>query len=142
MSVYVYVAGPLFSEADRDYLEKMVEKLAHCCGLNPVSNFFLPHRDGGELGKGPPRKHIFALDMGKIRSADIVVALLDGQDSDSGTCIELGYAYALNKKIFGILTDFRSYCTSLKPKVKKNTPLYPRKSIFLDDWVSRVTNKV
>jgi hypothetical protein len=30
-------------------------------------------------------------------------------------------------------------CTSLKPKVKKNTPLYPRKSIFLDDWVSRIT---
>jgi len=112
MSVYIYVAGPLFSEAERDYLERMVEKLAHCCGLNPVSNFFLPHRDGGELGKGPPRKHIFALDIGKIRSADIVVALLDGQDSDSGTCVELGYAYALNKKVFGLLTDFRSYHTN------------------------------
>lgn len=112
MSVYVYVAGPLFSEAERDYLEKMVEELARHCGLSPASNFFLPHRDGGELGKGPPRKHIFALDMGKIRSADIVVALLDGQDSDSGTCVELGYAYAMNKKIFGLLTDFRSYHTN------------------------------
>lgn len=112
MSVYVYVAGPLFSEAERDYLERMVEKLAHYCGLNPVSNFFLPHRDGGELGKGPTRKHIFDLDMSKIRSADIVVALLDGQDSDSGACVELGYAYALNKKIFGLLTDSRSYHTN------------------------------
>lgn len=112
MSFYVYVAGPLFSEAERDYLEKMVEELARRCGLNPVSNFFLPHRDGGELGKGPSRKQIFALDMGKIRSADIVVALLDGQDSDSGTCVELGYAYAVNKKIFGLLTDFRSYHTN------------------------------
>ncbi len=112
MSVYVYVAGPLFSEAERDYLGKIVERLAHYCGLNPISNFFLPHRDGGELGKGPARRHIFALDMGKIRSADIVVALLDGQDSDSGTCAELGYAYALHKKIFGLLTDFRSYHTN------------------------------
>jgi len=112
MSVYVYVAGPLFSEAERDYLERMVEELARRSGLNPLSNFFLPHRDGGELGKGPPRKHIFALDIGKIRSADFVVALLDGQDCDSGTCVELGYAYAINKKIFGLLTDFRSYHTN------------------------------
>lgn len=112
MSFYIYVAGPLFSEAERDYLEKMVEKLAHYCDLSPVSNFFLPHRDGGELGKGPSRKDIFDLDMSKIRSADVVVALLDGQDSDSGTCVELGYAYALNKKIFGLLTDYRSYHTN------------------------------
>ncbi len=44
--------------------------------------------------------------------AKIVVALLDGQDVDSGTCIELGYAYAKGKKIFGLLTDFRAYHTA------------------------------
>jgi nucleoside 2-deoxyribosyltransferase len=31
---------------------------------------------------------------------------------DSGTCIELGYAYAKGKKIFGLLTDFRAYKTA------------------------------
>lgn len=112
MSYLVYVAGPLFSQAERDFLEKMVDCLAKAANLDPIKNFFLPHRDGGELGKGPTRHYIFNLDINKINAADVIIALLDGQDSDSGTCIELGYAYALNKKILGILTDFRSYCTN------------------------------
>jgi nucleoside 2-deoxyribosyltransferase len=112
MNNLVYVAGPLFSEAEREFLEKVVDCLAQAANLDPIQNFFLPHRDGGELGKGPTRQFIFNLDINKINSADVIIALLDGQDSDSGTCIELGYAYALNKKIFGILTDFRSYYTN------------------------------
>ena len=38
---------------------------------------------------------------------DAVVAVLDGPDVDSGTCIELGMAHALGKKIIGVRTDFR-----------------------------------
>jgi nucleoside 2-deoxyribosyltransferase len=112
MDTLIYIAGPLFSCADREFLEKMVAVLARSAHLDPSTNFFLPHRDGGELGKGSCRHDIFGLDTAKIDSSDAVVALLDGQDSDSGTCIELGYAYAARKKIFGLLTDFRSYCTS------------------------------
>lgn len=112
MSYLVYVAGPLFSQAEREFLEKMVDSLAQAAHLDPVNHFFLPHRDGGELGKGPTRTQIFNLDINTLKQAEIVVALLDGQDVDSGTCIELGYAHALRKKIFGIITDFRSYCTN------------------------------
>jgi nucleoside 2-deoxyribosyltransferase len=112
MGYLVYVAGPLFSQAEREFLEKMVDCLAKVSHLNPIKNFFLPHRDGGELGKGPTRAQIFNLDINTLKNADIVVALLDGQDVDSGTCIELGVAYSLGKKIFGIITDFRSYCTN------------------------------
>lgn len=112
MTKLVYMAGPLFSEADRVFLERMVESLARASGLDPVADFFLPHRDGGELGKGPKRKDIFGLDVQQVDSATIVVGLLDGQDVDSGTCIELGYAYAKGKKIFGLLTDFRAYRTA------------------------------
>lgn len=103
----VYVAGPLFSEAERRFLELMVDALARASGLDSVADFFLPHRDGGELGKGPKRKDIFELDLHQVDSATVVVGLLDGQDVDSGTCIELGYAYPKGKKIFGLLTDFR-----------------------------------
>ena len=111
MAKLVYVAGPLFSEAERSFLEKMVYTLADLTGLGPLKDFFLPHRDGGELGKGPKRNEIFAMDIYHIDSAALVIALLDGQDADSGTCIELGYAYAKGKKIFGLLTDFRAYHT-------------------------------
>lgn len=112
MSFLIYVAGPLFSQAEREYLEKMVNFLAKDSHLCPDKDFFLPHRDGGELGKGPSRTEIFNLDICTIKQAKIIIALLDGQDVDSGTCIELGYAYASGKKIFGIITDFRSFCTN------------------------------
>lgn len=112
MSKLVYVAGPLFSEAERNFLEQMVDSVARASDLDPKTDFFLPHRDGGELGKGPNRSEIFNLDMRELESATLVIGLLDGQDVDSGTCIELGYAYAKGKKIFGLLTDFRSYYTN------------------------------
>lgn len=112
MSKLIYVAGPLFSETERGFLELMVNTLAKASGLDPVVDFFLPHRDGGELGKGSKRKDIFNLDLQQVDSANIIVALLDGQDVDSGTCIELGYGHAKGKKIFGLLTDFRAYHTA------------------------------
>jgi nucleoside 2-deoxyribosyltransferase len=112
MAKLVYIAGPLFSQAERLFLKLMVDTLARASGLDSVADFFLPHHDGGELGKDPKRKDIFTLDLQQVDSAAIVVALLDGQDVDSGTCIELGYAYAKGKKIFGLLTDFRSYHTA------------------------------
>lgn len=120
MGRIVYVAGPLFSEAERSFLEKMVDILARYSGLNAEEDFFIPHRDGGELGKGPKRKDIFHLDLNNLDRADIVVSLLDGQDVDSGTCIELGYAFARGKKIFGIITDFRAYCTQDEEPHKPN----------------------
>jgi len=112
MGKIVYVAGPLFSECERQFLEKIVLSLSSSSGLDPIKHFFLPHRDGGELGKGPTRTDIFNLDIYQLGKANIVVSLLDGQDVDSGTCIELGYAYSYGKKVFGIITDFRSYCTN------------------------------
>jgi len=112
MSELVYVAGPLFSDAERAYLELMVKELSSSSNLNPKTAFFLPHRDGGELGKGKTRKYIYELDIKQVNSAKIVVALLDGQDVDSGTCVELGFAHAKGKKIFGLLTDFRAYKTA------------------------------
>ena len=94
------------------YLEYMVKTLAKHSNLNPIDDFFLPHRDGGELGKSMNRPDIFKLDIKHVDMSKVVVALLDGQDVDSGTCIELGYAYAKGKKIFGLLTDFRAYHTA------------------------------
>lgn len=120
MSYLVYIAGPLFSQAEREFLEKMIDCLAQSSHLDPIKNFFLPHRDGGELGKGPTRTQIFNLDINTLKQAQIVIALLDGPDVDSGTCIELGVAYSLGKKIFGIITDFRSYLTNDREPQRPN----------------------
>ena len=42
-----------------------------------------------------------------IESSDGVLAVLDGTDVDSGTASEIGYAFALGKKILGYRGDFR-----------------------------------
>ncbi len=45
--------------------------------------------------------------MEALDRCDAVVAILDGPDSDSGTCIELAYARAKGKPVIGVRTDFR-----------------------------------
>ena len=42
-----------------------------------------------------------------IEESDLLVAVLDGLDIDSGTACEIGYAAAHGKKIIGIRNDFR-----------------------------------
>ena len=42
-----------------------------------------------------------------IEKCDLVVAILDGADADSGTSVEIGYAYANKKPVVGVRTDFR-----------------------------------
>ena len=42
-----------------------------------------------------------------IASSDGVLAVLDGTDVDSGTASEIGYAFALGKKVVGYRGDFR-----------------------------------
>src|SRR5688572_11142979 len=57
---------------------------------------------------------LHAIDMGigaqneaAIRRSDIVVAILDGVDVDSGTASEIGFAYGLGKRSYGLRTDTR-----------------------------------
>ena len=42
-----------------------------------------------------------------IRRSDAMVACLDGPDVDSGVATEVGYAFALGKRIHGLRADFR-----------------------------------
>ena len=47
----------------------------------------------------------FTLDA--INRCDAVVAILDGADADSGTCVEMTYAKGKGKLVIGVRTDFR-----------------------------------
>ena len=42
-----------------------------------------------------------------IEGSDIIVAILDGSDVDSGTAAEIGYGAAKGKTCFGYRSDFR-----------------------------------
>lgn len=101
----VYVAGPLFNSHERMYLEQIAFALEQA-GYET----FLPHRDAGILGDLSnirERERLFRGDMEALDACDILTALLTGADHDSGTCGELGYAYAKGKPCFGISDDVR-----------------------------------
>jgi nucleoside 2-deoxyribosyltransferase len=104
----VYVAGPLFSDQDRTKLEK-IAVLLNKLGLK----VYLPHKNAGDLGtakktygKQTTRDAIFERDVQEIARADLLIALLDGPDVDSGTAMEIGMAYQLSIPVYALKTDF------------------------------------
>ena len=112
----VYVAGPLFSVHERKYLEEIVQNLSTELGLDANEDVFLPHRDVEHIGvHGDRRTSAFNAVLENLSRARIVVALLDGPAVDAGTAVELGYAFAQKKLIFGILTDWRCWTDESKP---------------------------
>ena len=97
---YVYIAGPLFDDHERNYLESIAE-IFETRGYKT----FLPHRDAGVVSgeyTQEEKKKIFTKDLNALKQADIIVALLTGRDVDSGTAAEIGYAFANNKRLIGI----------------------------------------
>ncbi len=102
MSLYAYIAAPLFNEAERWYAEQL-DAWAREAGLDT----YLPHRDAGILAAADDLPRIFASDRDAVDRADIIVASLNGVTTDDGTAWELGYGYAKGKHIVGLFTDCR-----------------------------------
>ena len=80
----IYVAGPLFSEAERAWLDTLATALraaGHEC--------FVPHEESAALTEFTGRS-IYQLDGDGLRSANVLVAWLDGIGVDDGTACEIG----------------------------------------------------
>lgn len=98
-----YIAGPLFNEKEREFLEE-INAVCRAIGIST----YLPSQDGGLLSQDNDNE-VFQTDIKALNKAAIVVASLNGVDVDSGTAFELGYAFAQGKKLFGLHTDFRTF---------------------------------
>ncbi len=101
MTSSIYIAGPLFSLAERDWINRLAAFLR---GELKIS-VFVPHEECAGLEDKP--EEIFQTCKRGVDGADTIVAILDGADADSGTCWEVGYAYAKDKTVIGVRTDFR-----------------------------------
>jgi nucleoside 2-deoxyribosyltransferase/predicted secreted protein len=100
----IYLAAPLFTEAEQVYNEGLYWLL--------TSHFFsvyFPQEVGDTSHARGEEEHkrIFDRHLEALKNADIVVAVIDGADADSGTAWEMGYASALGKPVFSLRTDFR-----------------------------------
>lgn len=64
---------------------------------------------------------IGARNMQHIKASAIILAILDGVDVDSGVAAEIGFAFGLGKRIYGLRGDFRpsgdNYGTSINLQV-------------------------
>lgn len=108
----IYIASPLgFSEASRNFYYGRLLSLVREYGFEVL--------DPWDAGIEPPAPEAekdvwdrFNMLTGErnrkmIESGDGVLAVLDGTDVDSGTASEIGYAFALGKRILGYRGDFR-----------------------------------
>jgi hypothetical protein len=102
----LYLAGPMFSPAERDHLDALADRLeadGHEC--------FVPHRqEFAPLDAAT----VFAVDGAGLREAEAVVAWLDGPMVDDGTACEIGIFTELvrhdpdrHRGIIGLATDWR-----------------------------------
>jgi len=107
----IYIAGPLFSKAEREYNEHLSEYLE-----NLGFETFLPQRDGHKLSellangtaKSFAMEKIFKRDINELQKSDVVIFVMDGRVPDEGACVEVGYTYALGKECVGLKTDPRT----------------------------------
>ena len=109
----IYIAGPLFNVHEKKYLEEIAEVLE-----GKGYDCFLPHRD--QTGIDPEelknndmsqstKDIIFQTDVQALNESDLVVALVTGQDIDSGTASEIGFMYANNKPVIALTAEERRY---------------------------------
>jgi nucleoside 2-deoxyribosyltransferase len=97
--VKIYLAGPLFTTAERDWNDGLAARLT--AGGHDV---YLPQ---AHPAREPTGRAIFLNDLAGLDWADGVVAIMDGPDPDSGTAWECGYAYARGKPVVLFRSDIR-----------------------------------
>jgi nucleoside 2-deoxyribosyltransferase len=107
-----YVASPLgFDEGGRHYYRTVVLPALDAV-VEPVDPWSLTTAAEIDCARASGALRETMLEIGRrnanaIRSSALLVAFLEGQEPDSGTVAELGYAAGLNKRCFGLRSDFR-----------------------------------
>jgi nucleoside 2-deoxyribosyltransferase len=134
----LYLAGPLFSAAEREYCVRIRSILA------ARFDVYVPHVDGGFLpdliASGLPpqvaRRQVFAADIEAIRASDFLLIVLDGRVVDEGAAFELGVAWSLGKSCLGIKEDFRQLtATGDNPMIECALRTIFRSLAELKEWV-------
>ena len=121
----IYLAAPLFSECERAYNLSIARNLR-----NNFFDVFLPQDAGDDshTRDKEEQSRIFSENLKALENSDIIVAVIDGADADSGTAWEMGYAYAQKKQVIALRTDFR------------RAGMYERVNLMLEESTKIVTN--
>lgn len=100
----LYIASPFFNPEQLAVVEHVERSIRYVGGLD----YYSPRNDGVLKDMAPAERlaagpKLFKLNCQMVRECDAVIALMDYKDT--GTTWETGYAYGLNKSVFGYRTD-------------------------------------
>ena len=100
----IYLAGPLFTEAETDFNLKIHKFLE-----DNLYDVYLPQDVGDTSNTRHKEEHarIFEMHLAALEECDIIISVIDGADADSGTSWEMGYGFAKGKTVISLRTDFR-----------------------------------
>lgn len=120
-----YIASPLgFTEPGREYYaRRYLPSLAE--HVETVDPWTLTPPAEFAAAREADREHELGIEVGErnaaaIRGSQLVIAHLDGQEVDSGTAAEVGFAAGLGRPCVAVRTDLRS---SGEPGMKVNLQL-------------------
>ena len=102
----IYLSAPLFTQVERKWNRMLAsaiqERIAGCEVILPQDFKFRE-----SYNRPQDFSKLFRACLETLEGADLVVAVLDGPDADSGTAFEMGYAYARGIPVIGVRTDYR-----------------------------------
>jgi nucleoside 2-deoxyribosyltransferase len=102
----IYLAAPLFSIVERRWNRDLAAAISKTI---PNAVVILP-QDFRISNRYNDVRHwpaIYRECIKAIDRADVLVAVVDGPDADSGTAFEMGYACKAGKPVVAVRTDFR-----------------------------------
>jgi hypothetical protein len=106
----IYLAGPLFSEGERAYLDELARRLRA-----RGHEVFVPHEQFSDGIVDLDAATVFRVDVEGVRRANVLFAWLDGPMVDDGTACEIGIFAELVRSgdpryvgIVGLVTDIRT----------------------------------
>ena len=115
----VFLAAPLFNEAERLFNSKIARELRE----KGFEVWLAQEAPFIQQGTHKEKKMIYEGDVSALKASDVVVAVLDGMEVDAGVAYEMGYAKALVKPIVGLKTDYRTFSEKEKVNLMLEVPL-------------------
>lgn len=109
----IYLAGPIFTEAERDWTGILKKELIAALRSNNIEieiiwpfEILKDKLNNYELASEEER--ILRVCTEGLLKAEVLIAVLDGSQIDDGTAWEIGYFFNKHSgKIIGLRTDFR-----------------------------------
>ena len=118
----IYLAGPIFTERDRNFLDYMYDKIKP---IFPDAEIYVPHRNKSinDKTKCATSYDIYWGDYNRLKNTDLLIAIVSADLPGIGTTCEIGIftqmidAYP-HKKLIALYDDCREgYITCQDPNV-------------------------